>query len=140
MNDHPYRPTVRTQADLEQVWRDLMHPLGFAGASIWMLRLEPDGRAVPRLLEIAEAELAPDEPEAFAALLEDLDSADPGGSYAFLRSRPGGSGVTDDDRAWAGFLHTAGRLGGVRLEVVHLATDTDVVPLPLDEIGLPRSA
>jgi hypothetical protein len=140
MNDHPYRPTVRTQADLERVWRDLMHPLGFADASIWMLRLEPDGRAVPRLLEITEAELAPDEPEAFGDLLSHLDSADPGGSYAFLRSRPGPGAVTGDDRAWATFLYAAGRAAGVRLEVVHLATDTDVVPLPLDEIGLPRSA
>lgn len=136
----PYRPYVHTQADLEQVWRDLMHPLGFADASIWMLRLEPDGRAVPRLLEIAEAELDPDDPEPFAALLEDLDGADPGHSYAFLRTRPGSSAVSASDRAWAGFLYTAGRLGGVRLEVVHLATDTDVVPLPLDEIGLSLSA
>jgi len=140
MTDHPYRPTVRSQADLERVWRHLMEPLGFSGASIWMLRLDPDGLAVPHLLEIAEAELAPDDPEPFAGLLEDLESADPGGSFAFLRSRPGPGGVDADDRAWASFLYAAGRLGGVRLEVVHLATDTDVVPLPMDEVGLPRSA
>jgi hypothetical protein len=140
MSDHPYRPTVRSQADLQTVWRHLMQPLGFFEASIWMLRLDPGGVAVPRLLEIAEAELAPEDPEAFAALLADLDSADPGGSYAFLRSRPGRGGVTPDDRAWAGFLYAAGRLAGVRLEVVHLATDADVVPLPIDEVGLPRSA
>lgn len=135
-----YRPFVHTQADLEQVWRDLMHPLGFAGASIWMLRLEPTGRAVPRLMEIAEAELVPDDPEPFAALLAEIDGVEPGHSYAFLRTRPGSSAVDDGDRAWAGFLHAAARIAGVRLEVVHLATDTDVVPLPLDEIGLSRSA
>ncbi len=140
MNDDTYRPTVRSQADLEKVWRHLMQPLGFGGRSIWMLHLEPDGRVVPHLLEIAEAELAPEEPEAFAALLRDLDSVDPGGSYAFLRSRPGRGGVEAGDRAWAAFLYAAGRAAGVRLEVVHLATDADVVPLPLDEIGLPRSA
>lgn len=135
-----YRPNVSTQADLEQVWRDLMHPLGFTAASIWMLRLEPTGRAVPQLVEIAEAELAPDDPEPFADLLTTLDGLDPGGSFAFLRARPGGSAVNDGDRAWAGFLHAAGQRAEVRVEVVHLATDTDIVPLPLDEIGLPRSA
>lgn len=139
MND-TYRPYVHTQADLEQVWRDLMHPLGFAGSSIWMLRLEPTGRAVPQLVEIAEAELAPDDPEPFAALLTELDQVEPGGSFAFLRTRPGSSAVDAGDRAWAGYLHAAGHLAGVRLEVVHLATDTDVVPLPLDEIGLSLSA
>ena len=143
MNDHSYRPTIRSQADLETVWRHLMQPLGFSAGSIWMLRLEPGGRAVPRLMEIADTELAADpreDPEPFAALLGDLDSVDPGGSYAFLRSRPGRGGVTPDDRAWATFLYAAGRAAGVRLEVVHLATDADVVPLPLDEIDLPRSA
>lgn len=140
MNEDTYRPTVRSQADLEKVWRHLMRPLGFGGGSIWMLRLEPGGRVVPHLLEIAEAELAPEEPDAFAGLLEDLEGVDPGGSYAFLRSRPGPGGVTSDDRAWARFLYAAGRAAGVRLEVVHLATDTDVVPLPADEVGLPRSA
>ncbi|ABL83219.1 MULTISPECIES: hypothetical protein [unclassified Nocardioides] len=143
MNDHAYRPIIRSQADLETVWRHLMQPLGFATGSVWMLRLEADGRAVPRLMEIADAELAADpreEPEPFAALLADLDSVEPGGSYAFLRSRPGRDGIRPEDRAWAGFLYAAGRLAGVRLEVVHLATDADVVPLPLDEVGLPRSA
>ena len=140
MTDHAYRPTVRSQADLEKVWRHLMEPLGFSGASIWMLRLDPDGLAVPHLLEIAEAELAPDDPEPFAGLLVQLESDDPGGSYAFLRTRPGHGGVDTGDRAWAGFLYAAGRLAGVRLEVVHLATDADVVPLPLDEIGLSLSA
>ena len=37
-------------------------------------------------------------PEPFAALLEDLDSADPGHSYAFLRTRPGSSSVSASDR------------------------------------------
>ena len=142
MTENPYRPTVRTQADLEQVWRHLMEPLGFGGASIWMMRIDPDGRAVPALMEITETELAPEtaeESESFAGLLHDLDVTEPGGSFAFLRSRPG-HGIEAGDRAWASFLYDAGRLGGVRLEVVHLATDTDLVPLPLDEIGLRPTA
>jgi hypothetical protein len=136
-----YRPTVRTQADLEQVWRHLMEPLGFGGRSVWMMRVASDGCAVPHLLEITEADDAPTPAESgsFAGLLRDLNAADPGGSFAFLRSRPG-RGIDDTDRGWAGFLYDAGRAAGVRLEVVHLATDVDLVPLPLDEVGLSRSA
>jgi hypothetical protein len=138
----PYRPTVRTQADLEQVWRHLMEPLGFGGWSVWMMRIASDGLAAPHLLEITEADDAPasaEEADSFAELLRDLDTADPGGSFAFLRSRPG-RGIDGDDRAWATFLYDTGRAAGVRLEVVHLATDVDLVPLPLDEVGLSRSA
>jgi hypothetical protein len=142
MTEHPYRPTIRTQADLERVWRHLMQPLGFGGRSIWMMRVASDGRAVPQLLEIAEADDPPDtreEADSFAELLRDLDTVDPGGSFAFLRSRPG-RGIHAEDRAWAGFLYDAGRAAGARLEVVHLATDVEVLPLPLDEIGLRHSA
>ena len=36
-----YRPTVRTQAELERVWRHLMEPLGFGGHSLWLMVIEP---------------------------------------------------------------------------------------------------
>jgi hypothetical protein len=142
MSEHPYRPTVHCQADLLEVWRHLMEPLGFGGHSVWMLRVGADRRTVPQLLEVTEADTAPDGPEdaaAFAAFLAEVDADHPGGSFAFLRSRPG-RGIDAADRGWASFLYAAGRLGGVRMEVVHLATDTDLVPLPLDEVGVPRSA
>ena len=39
------------------------------------------------------------------------------------------------DRAWARALYDAGRLAsGARLEVIHLAHDHDVYPLPLDDV------
>jgi hypothetical protein len=142
MTEHPHRPTVHTQAELERVWRHLMEPLGFGGASIWMMRIDPDRRAVPQLLEITETESAPEsaqEADSFAELLGSLDATAPGGSFAFLRSRPG-HGIDAGDRAWASFLYDAGRVAGVRLEVVHLATDADLVPLPLDEVGLRPTA
>jgi hypothetical protein len=138
----PYRPTVRTQADLEKVWRHLMEPLGFGGWSVWMMRIDSDGRTVPQILEITEAEDAPttaEETRSFAELLRDLDAAEAGCSFAFLRSRPG-RGIDGEDRDWARFLYDAGRAAGVRLEVVHLAHDLDLVPLPLDEVGVRRTA
>ena len=47
MNKPPFRPTIRTQADLEKAWRHLMSPLGFSGYSIWMMVIEPNHRAGP---------------------------------------------------------------------------------------------
>lgn len=135
-------PPVHTQSDLLAVWRQLMQPLGFGGSSVWMLRIQRDRTFVPQIVEIAETEgpPAPDRTEDLAEVLRLLDEDDPGHAYAFLRSRPGAGGPDADDRAWAAFLYDAGRVAGVEVEVVHLATDTDVVPLPLDEIGLGRTA
>ena len=135
-----YEPTIHTQADLLDAWRHVMEPLGFDGASIWMMLIDPARRAVPHLLEIAEADEVPGADETgLAELLETLDEAQPGYAFAFLRTRPG-RGVGADDRDWASYLYESGRRAGVPVEVVHLATDHDVVPLPLDEVGLPRTA
>ena len=58
-----------------------------------------------------------------------------GRRFAFLRSRPGHGGVTDDDRAWAMSLYDAGRRAGVPVEVVHRACDDDLVAVPMDEVA-----
>jgi hypothetical protein len=73
-----------------------------------------------------------------ALLLRELDTEDPGGSFAFLLSRPG-RGLRTDDRTRASYLYDVGGAAGVRLEVVHLATDADLTPLPLDALGLAAS-
>ena len=67
-----------------------------------------------------------------AVVLEGL--AEPGRRFAFLRSRPGAGGVTEDDRAWARSLYDAGRRAGVPLEVVHRACDQDLVAVPMDDL------
>lgn len=137
----PYRPTIRTQSDLEAVWRHLMGPWGFGGRSIWLLRIESDGTVLPHVVEIAECDGLPDDElvDGLAGVLRTLDGDDPGGSFAFLLSRPGGH-VDDTDRAWGRFLLRAGLLADVRLEMVHLATDERVVPLPPDELTERRTA
>lgn len=118
-SDEPYRPTIRTQAELERVWRHLMQPLGFGRRSVWLLQVAADRRPTSMITEITECDERPDTEmcTGLAGILEQLDAAEPGGSFAFLVSRPG-RGV----------------------DVVHLATDHDVVPLPLDEIGLAHPA
>ena len=133
-----FQPTnpIRSQADLHDAWCELMGPFGFSEQSIWMLRIGPDRRPIPQIVKIAEADDVPTHPEGhgFPEVLRMLDEGEPGHTFAFLRSRPG-RGVTAADRAWAAFLYAAGRVAGVAVEVVHLATNEELVPLPLDELG-----
>jgi hypothetical protein len=133
MADTPFRPVIRTQADLEQMWRRLMSPLGFARHTIWMVVVQDD-RPVPQVMEIVEAPEAPepDDVSAFAGVLELL--ARPDTRFAFLRSRPGSGGPDATDRAWARGLYDAGRQAGARIDVVHLAHDHDVLPIALDDL------
>jgi hypothetical protein len=133
MNDTPFRPLLRTQADVERMWRRLMQPLGFSGCSLWMVVIEDD-RPVPRIMEITEMPLAPEDgdAEAISGVLARL--AEDGTRFAFLRSRPGHGRPDASDRAWARALYDAGRTAGARLEVVHLAHDDDIYPLAVDDL------
>ena len=133
MTEEPFRPLVRTQSDLEQMWRRLMSPLGFSSHTLWMVVIEDD-RPVPQIMEIVEAAEAPVEEDvvAFARVLEHL--AQPGLRFAFLRSRPGGGRPDTSDRAWARALHDAGRRSGAAVDVVHLAHDHDVLPIAVDDL------
>lgn len=132
----PFRPLIRTQADLQRAWERLMSPLGFSGQSIWMLVIDADDHPLPQVTEITEAELDGDiAPEDFSRLLVHLKEAGLDTvRFAFLRSRPGPGGVTAEDRAWAAFLYDAARIADVPVEVVHRASDHDLVPIPFDDV------
>ena len=134
--DMPFRPLIRTQADLEHVWRQLMEPLGFSRHSIWMMLVDGDDRPIPQITEIDGA-VEPPEPEEVDGLAELLrrlrDQVAPRARFAFLRSRPGAGGISSDDRGWAQALYDAARLARVQIEVVHLATDHDLLPIPMDD-------
>ena len=133
MTEEPFRPRVRTQSDLEQMWRRLMSPLGFSSHTLWMVVIEDD-RPVPQVIEIVEADEAPVEEDAvaFARVLERL--AQPELRFAFLRSRPGGGRPDPTDRAWARALAEAGRRAAAAVDVVHLAHDHDVLPIAVDDL------
>ena len=133
MTSEPFRPAISTQADLEQLWRRLMKPLGFSGYSLWMVVIDGD-HAIPKVMEFAEMPESPedDDAEALATFLGHL--AAPSTRFAFLRSRPGGGRPSPGDRAWALALYDAGRRSGARLDVVHLAHDHAVMPLPMDDL------
>ncbi len=133
MNDQPFRPLVRSQVDLERMWRAMMSPLGFSGHTLWLVVIQDD-RPVPRVMEIVEAGVPPeaDDVDAFARVLEQL--VGPGTRFAFLRSRPGGGRPDALDRAWARALYDAGRQSGAVIDVVHLAHDHDVLPIAVDDL------
>jgi len=133
LSGKPYRPVITCQADLERMWRRLMTPLGFSGSSLWVVVMEGN-RPQPQITEIAEVPDAPDEHDVDGLARVLADVVEPGGRLAFLRSRPGGGTPTSADRAWARALYAAGRRSGTLLEVVHLAHDHDVMPLPMDDL------
>ena len=138
MTDHnqPFRPLIRTQADLEHAWRHLMQPLGFGDHSIWMMLINGD-RPIPQLSEITGAVTPPEaeEVDGLAELMRRLRAdVSPTVRFAFLRSRPGRGGPNPDDLGWAQALYDAARLARVPIEVVHLANDHDLVPIPMDDL------
>lgn len=138
----PFAPTLLSQSDVEQMWRALMRPLGWRERALWFVLVAADDRPLPRVCEIAEL---PDQidgaghaaaAELWRGLIADVV---PDGRVALLLVRPGGGGPTDIDRAIAEGTYAACRAFGVPLEVIHLATDEDIWPLPADAV-ISRSA
>lgn len=122
-------PAVRTQADLYQHWRALMGELGFSEPILWFQFFDADGRCLPLIQQISELTHVPE-----TDLLENLmwvcgeiiREHAPGGTVAFLRSRPGHAGVSPSDHAWATGLASAARDAGLRCHPVHLANDHEL--------------
>ncbi len=132
---------VRTDGDLEDFWRGLLGPLGFARRGLWIAFVEDDGRILRQIVEIGDLPVtpAPDEIDGFASTMAGLRDELGVGRLAFLLVRPGRGAAARPDRAWAAALHAAAHDARVRCELVHLATDTDLVPLPVDDL-LTRAA
>lgn len=134
-----YHAIIRTPADLERMWRTLIGPLGFGGHSLWLTVLECDGRTTPVITEITDVVSVPGASDrshlggVVRLLVEELV---PGGRAAFLRTRPGRDGVSDDDRAWAAALYAVSRETGAPVEVVHVANDVMLAPVPTDGLRL----
>lgn len=127
---------VDDQASLLRAWRLLLRPLGFGSAGVWMLVIDADDRPRPTVVEVQGCDAVPsdEEVEDFARFLRRLVETAPGGRVAMLRSRPGRGGPDALDRAWAAALLAAARRVGVPTDLVHLATDERVVPMPPDDL------
>jgi len=131
-------PPVRTQADLERHWRGLMGPLGFSETLLWVVFFDTGGCCTPYIQQIAELSDEPEECDfvdliAFCAQI--IDDVLPGGSVAFLRSRPGSAAWTLADRAWASGLTRAAQRSPVRVHPVHLANDHDLRVFAPDDVA-----
>ncbi len=129
---------IRTQADLHELWRMLMGPLGFGQRLLWLQLLDADGRCSPLLPTIEDLPLMPEPSElehvmSFCQQLLDLEV--PGGSVAILLSRPGRAGISASDRRWAGGLTTTGRRLGIRCWPVHLANDHELRVFTDDDLA-----
>ncbi len=130
-------PTLKSQADVELMWRVLMTPLGWRGRSLWFVLVAPDDRPIPHVYEIADLPdtIDPGGHAAAAELWRDLLSEVlPGGRIALLLTRSGWGDPVRADRAIAAGTYAACRAAGVPLEVIHLATDDDIVPLSADAV------
>jgi hypothetical protein len=136
MTHEPFRPVLLSQVDLEECWRHLIRPLGFRGASLWLMPIGDDDRPLGQITEITEM---PEPPEGIALhglaeLLRTLTDELGIPRMAFLRSRPGAGGPSSEDLRWALALRSAAHDAGLATDVVHLATDREIVPLPLDDL------
>jgi hypothetical protein len=129
-------PPVRTQADLHQHWRALMGQLGFSEPLLWFQFFDEDGRCTPVLQSVSDLTDTPDS-EILDNLMwichEVMSKLVPGGSVAFLLSRPGRAGVSPSDRTWATRLITAARDARVRCHPVHLANDDELRVFTADD-------
>lgn len=131
-------PPVHSQAALHNLWRALMGPLGFGSRLLWLQLFDAEGRPTPLLPTIEDLPLLPDQ-ECFERVLgfvqHLLELETPGGSVAFLLSRPGRAGISASDRRWAvGLTGTARRLG-VRAWPVHLANDHELRVVTDDDLA-----
>ena len=133
MDQTTFRPVIRTQSDVERLWRRLMSPLGFSSSSLWMVFIE-SRRPLPQITEVENLPAAPDDTVAdgLVRALENL--ATPHASLAFLRTRPGSGSPDACDLAWARTLYAVGNRAQIELETIHLAHDHDVLPIPMDSV------
>lgn len=130
---------LRDQRATHEMWRTLVQPLGWTEHRLYACLVLADGSVLPQLLEIGEmpASFSRREADSFATFFRRvLDDVDPEGRVALLLCRPGPGLPTGLDLANAACLCAAARQHRVPLEVVHLATDREITPLPMDAAPL----
>ena len=132
-----YRPVLRTQADLETAWRHLVRPLGFRTRSLWLLMIDDDHRPIPAVTEISDLPAEPDDASlhGLGELLVHLPPPGDAGRWALLLSRPGRHRTDDHDRQWVAGLYATMRDHTIPFDVIHLATDLEILPVPLDDVS-----
>ncbi|AXT84566.1 hypothetical protein C6I20_04705 [Aeromicrobium sp. A1-2] len=131
-------PLVRTPAELEAVWRQLIEPLGFASRQIFALLLDRDGVVLPSVLNVAECPAAPDGPMVVnlaRSLRQALDDVDPDGSCAVLWARPSDAGTRASDIAWIRAITAAMSIQSLASWPVHTADDAVLRVMSPDDLA-----
>ena len=127
-----------TQADVEKFWTEICHPLGWARHDLWFVIVGADRCPLPLVQDVrdrppeVEPELVQNLVEVWRRVREELV---PDGTIAVLLCRPGSAAVSAGDRAWAGAITAEAAVAGVPLEVIHVASDEAITPLPLDAVA-----
>ncbi len=132
---------IRTQSDLHELWRALVQPLGWRRRELWSLVIDDDDEPVRQISQLVDlpGELDETASARLAMMMGELLADFPGGRIALLWCRPG-RGPSDTDRRTTARLYAALAAAQVATDVIHLAADDDIVPLPLDEVGAAISA
>ncbi|WP_406020470.1 hypothetical protein OH802_17430 [Nocardioides sp. NBC_00850] len=133
----PYAPVLRTQADVEAAWRHLINPLGWPEPRLWFMLVGADGVPFPQLCQIEKVpvEIGDDGAANVATMLHDLIDELGLDRVELLLCRPGGGPPSLPDRKNAAHLYGACAVAAVPIDVIHLATDQDFWPVPLDALG-----
>ena len=138
MTTSSFRPVLCTQADVAKFWTEICHPLGWARHDLWFVIVGADGRPLPVVQDVRDRPSQVD-PEIVRGLVEVWrrvrEELAPDGSIAVLLCRPGSSAVEAGDREWARAITAEAAAARVRLEVIHVASDVAITPLPLDEVA-----
>lgn len=139
-----YRPRIRNEFDLERAWRIIAPPDEPRPHAFWIMLIGADRRAFTQVIQVEEAFAVPSPdrshifPEFVAELVDEVPAVVE--RLAFLRTRPGHFGPTDEDLAWADCLYAVARDVGLPCETVFLATDLVLVPMPEQAVGAVASA
>jgi len=138
MNEIPSRDeipdlSIRSQADLDRLWRALMGELGFTRRRLWVLLVCDDGRPIPHLVQVDEVPPLPG--DTLVHLLEMCRHVDDECGVAVLLSRPGRDGLTPADRAWGAALLAAARRTGVSCWPLHVANDVAIRVVAPDDLA-----
>lgn len=133
----PYAPVLRTQAEVQAAWRHLINPLGWPEPRLWLMFVGADDVPFPQLCQIEEmpVEIGDDGAVNVATMLHELADDLGYARVELLLCRPGNGGPNRSDRKNAAELYGACAVAGVPVGVIHLATDHDFWPVPLDAIG-----
>ncbi len=137
MTKTPYAPVLCSQSDVLQFWVRICRPLGWARRDLWFCVIGGDGRPTPMMTQVEDL---PEDPDSAAVgnlgwiWRRLLDDHEPGGRVAGLLCRPGAGGSQPADRAWGRAIVGAAQEHGAPIEVLHVACDQLIFPLPMDEL------